>query len=145
MTIANLEVFAIQFAKLVDIQEQVDIQKQFDIDVQVQGNSALADAKAEATALGPNTHTETLGLTSTTAIQGVGSSCSYIAESLSLTTRHAEADCHVGCVAFQDRPALAAASSRCRRQRTGRGSTEVSHKVVPGNDAICEDRALART
>src|SRR5262249_54211764 len=41
--------------------------------------------------------------------------------------------------AFENRPALAAASSRCRRQRTGPGSIELSHKVVPGNDAICED------
>ena len=90
----NLEVFAIQFAKLVEIREQVDIQKEFDIQVEVQGNSALADVKAEATALGPNTHTETLGLTSTTAIQGVGSSSSSIAESLSLATRDATADWH---------------------------------------------------
>ena len=89
MTVTNLEAFAIEFQKQVDIQEQVDIQKQFDIDVQVQGNSALADVKAEATALGPNTHTETLGLTSTTAIQGVGSSSSSIAESLSLATKDA--------------------------------------------------------
>ena len=81
------EVFAIEFQKLVDIQEQVDIQKEFDVNVEVQGNSALADVKAEATALGPNSSTETLGLTSTTAIQGVGSSSSSIAESLSLATR----------------------------------------------------------
>ena len=82
----NLEVFAIQFAKLVQIQEQVDIQKQIAVDVFVQGNSALADAKGEATALGPNSHTETLGLTSTTAVQGVGSSSSSIAESVSAAT-----------------------------------------------------------
>ena len=83
MTVANLETFAIEFLKLVEIQEQVDIQKQFDINVMVQGNSALADVKAEATALGPNSHTETLGLTSTTAVAGVGSSSSSIAESVS--------------------------------------------------------------
>jgi hypothetical protein len=97
--IPNLEVFAIQFTKLVEIAEQVDIQKQFDIDVMVQGNSALADVKAEANALDVdgspgNTHTETLGLTSTTAVQGVGSSSSSIAESLSLATRDAKADWH---------------------------------------------------
>ena len=90
MTVANLETFAIEFLKLVEIQEQVDIQKQFDINVMVQGNSALADVKAEATALGPNSHTETLGLTSTTAVQGVGSSSSSIAESLSLATKVAD-------------------------------------------------------
>ncbi len=81
-----LEVFAVEFAKLVAIEEQVDVQKQFDIDVAVQNNSALADAKGEAVALGPNTHTETLGLTSTTAVDHVGSSSSSIAESLSATT-----------------------------------------------------------
>ena len=86
MTVTNLEAFAIEFAKLVQIDEQVDVQKQFDIDVAVQGNSALADVKAEATALGPNTHTETLGLTSTTAVDGVGSSSSSIAESISLAS-----------------------------------------------------------
>ena len=80
------EVFALEFQKLVDIQEQVDIQKAIQVDVQVQGNSALADVKAEATALGDNSHTETLGLTSTTSVQGVGSSSSSIAESLSLAT-----------------------------------------------------------
>jgi hypothetical protein len=90
MAESNLEVFAIEFAKLVQIEEQVDVQKNFDIDVMVQGNSALADVKAEATALGPNSHTETLGLTSTTAVQGVGSSSSSIAESLSLATKTAD-------------------------------------------------------
>jgi hypothetical protein len=82
----DLEAFAIQFAKLVEIQEEVDVQKEFDINVAVQGNSALADVKALATALGPNSHTETLGLTSTTAVDGVGSSSSSIAESTSLTS-----------------------------------------------------------
>ena len=90
MTVTNLEAFAIEFQKQVDIQEQVDVQKQFDIDVQVQGTSALADVKAEATALGPNSHTETLGVTSTTAVAGVGSSSSSIAESLSLATKVAD-------------------------------------------------------
>jgi hypothetical protein len=87
--ITNLEAFAIEFQKLVDIQEQVDVQKQFDVQVEVQGNSALADVKAEATALGPNSHTETLGVTSTTAVEGVGSSSSSIAESLSLAQLNA--------------------------------------------------------
>jgi len=82
----SLEAFAIEFEKQVDIQENVDVQKLFQVDVQIQGNSALADVKAEATALGPDSHTETLGLTSTTAVAGVGSSSSSIAESLSLAT-----------------------------------------------------------
>ena len=86
MTTSNVEAFAIEFTKLVAIQEQVDIQKQIDVDVFVQGNSAIADAKGEAAALGPNSHTETLGLTSTTAVDGVGSSSSSIAESISLAS-----------------------------------------------------------
>jgi hypothetical protein len=80
-----LEAFAIEFAKLVEIEEQVDIQKDIDVHVFVQGNSALANAKGESDALGPNTVTETLALTSTTAVQGVGSSSSSIAESLAAT------------------------------------------------------------
>jgi hypothetical protein len=79
-----LEVFAIQFAKLVEIAEQVDIEKNFDVSVFVAGNSALADAKGESTALGFNSHSETLALTSTTAVEGVGSSSSSIAQSLAL-------------------------------------------------------------
>jgi hypothetical protein len=79
-----LEAFAIEFQKEVAIEEEVDVQKEFDIQAAVQGTTALADVKAEATALGPNSHTETLGVTSTTAVAGVGSSSSSIAESLSL-------------------------------------------------------------
>jgi hypothetical protein len=79
-----LEAFAISFAKLVQVLEQVDIQKQFDISVFVAGNSALADAKSEADALGFNSHTETLALTTTAVVQGVGSSSSSIGESLSV-------------------------------------------------------------
>ena len=86
----NLEAFAIQFTKLVDIMEQVDIHKTINADVWVQGNSALADAKAEADALGPNSHTETLALTTTAVAQGVGSSSSSIAESVSAATRDAD-------------------------------------------------------
>jgi hypothetical protein len=82
----NLEAFNIQFTKLVAVLDLVHVDKQIDIDVAVQGNSALADAKGEAAALGPNSHAETLGLTSTTAVDHVGSSSSSIAESLSATT-----------------------------------------------------------
>ena len=69
------------------IQEQVHIDKQIDVHVFVQGNSALANVKAEADALGPNSHTETLALTTTTAVQGVGSASSSIAEFVSAATR----------------------------------------------------------
>ena len=79
-----LEAFAISFSKLVAIMEKVTVDKNFHIDVFVQGNSALADSKAEASALGPDSHTETLALTTTTVVQGVGSSSSSIAQSLSL-------------------------------------------------------------
>jgi hypothetical protein len=82
-----LESFAISFAKLVQVEEQVDIQKQIDVNVFVQGNSAIADAKGEAAALGPNSHTETLSLTQTNAVQGVGSASSSIAESVSAATQ----------------------------------------------------------
>ena len=84
----NLEAFAIQFTKLVQVLELVDIQKEINVDVWVQGNSAIANAKGEADALGPNSHTETLSLTTTTAVQGVGSASSSIAESISLADRH---------------------------------------------------------
>jgi len=84
---SNLEAFAIQFIKVVQVLERVDIQKEINVDVWVQGNSALANAKGEADALGPNSHTETLGLTTTTAVQGVGSASSSIAESVSAATK----------------------------------------------------------
>ena len=90
VTAGNLEAFAISYAKLVAIMERVDIQKKIVIDpVLVTGNSAIADAKAEADALGPNSHTETLALTTTAVAQGVGSSSSSIAESVSAGTRDA--------------------------------------------------------
>ena len=84
---ANLEAFAISFTKLVAVLEQVRIDKDINVDVFVKGNSAIADAKGEADALGPNSHTETLALTTTTAVQGVGSASSSIAESVSAATR----------------------------------------------------------
>jgi hypothetical protein len=84
-TPSNLESFAIQFTKLVEIQEQVDIEKEIDVSALVFGNSAIGESKGEAFALGPNTHTETMSLTQTSAVQGVGSSSSSIAESVSAT------------------------------------------------------------
>jgi hypothetical protein len=83
----NLEAFAISFAKLVQVLERVDIQKEINVDVWVQGNSAIANAKGEADALGPNSHTETLALTQTFTAQNVGSSSSSIAESVSAATK----------------------------------------------------------
>jgi hypothetical protein len=87
MTDNNLEAFAISFSKLVQILDQVKVDKDFNVDVYVEGNSAMANAKGEADALGPDSHTETLSLTTTMAVQGVGSSSSSIAESLSLADR----------------------------------------------------------
>lgn len=83
----NLEAFAISFAKLVRIMEDVQVDKDFNVDVFVEGNSAMANAKGEADALGPDSHTETLALTTTAVVQGVGSSSSSIAESLSLADK----------------------------------------------------------
>jgi hypothetical protein len=77
-----LEAFAIQFAKLVQILEEVQIDKHIEATVFIAGNSAIANAKGESDALGPNSHTETLALTTTTVVQGVGSSSSSIAESV---------------------------------------------------------------
>jgi hypothetical protein len=84
--IPNLEVFAIQFTKLVQILEQVEIEKEIDVDVMVKGTLAMADAKGEADAFGDNTVAETLALTSTRAVEGVFSDSSSIAQSLSAAT-----------------------------------------------------------
>jgi hypothetical protein len=83
----NLEAFAISFSKLVAILERVDVNKDFNVDVFVQGNSAMADAKGEAAALGPDSSTETLALTTTNAVFHVGSASSSIAESISLADK----------------------------------------------------------
>jgi hypothetical protein len=83
----NLEAFAISFEKLVDIVEQVAIEKTIFVDSFVFGNSAMADSKGEAAALGSNSHTETLALTTSNAVQGVGSASSSIAESVSAATQ----------------------------------------------------------
>jgi hypothetical protein len=72
------------FTKLVAILEQVEIEKEFNVSLFVAGNTATANVEADATALGFNSHTETLGLTSTTVVEGVGSSSSSVAESVSL-------------------------------------------------------------
>ena len=82
-----LEAFAISFEKLIEILDLVKVDKDFNVDVFVEGNSAMANAKGEADALGPDSHTETLALTTTATVFGVGSSSSSIAESLSLADK----------------------------------------------------------
>ena len=75
---------AISFAKLVQIVEEVEVDNDFDVAVFVEGNSALANAQAEADALGPDSFTATLALTTTSTVFHVGSASSSIEESLSL-------------------------------------------------------------
>jgi hypothetical protein len=71
--------FDVSFLKYVNVHENVDVDKSFDIRAYVSGNSAMANATADA--IGPNSHSETL--TQTTAVQGVGSSS--VSESVSAT------------------------------------------------------------
>lgn len=71
--------YDVSFFKYVSIFDRAVIDKEIDVDVFVDGNSAIANATANA--LGPNTHTETL--TQTTAVQFLGSSS--ISESVSAT------------------------------------------------------------
>jgi hypothetical protein len=80
----SFESFAIEFTKLVQILDQVLVDKFIVVDAFVDGTSALATAKGEAAAIGTDSHTETLGLTTTTAVANIGSSSSSIAESLSV-------------------------------------------------------------
>jgi hypothetical protein len=85
----DLEAFAVQFTKLVQILELVEIEKEVDVDVFIKGNLAMADTKAiaEADAIGRDTVTETLTFATadTQVVQGVGSSSdsAAFAESLS--------------------------------------------------------------
>jgi hypothetical protein len=69
----------VSFLKYVSIFDRAVIDKDIDVRSYVDGNSAIANATADA--LGPNTHTETL--TQTTAVQFVGSSS--VSESVSAT------------------------------------------------------------
>jgi hypothetical protein len=86
MAVPNLEAFAIQFTKLVQILEQVRVDKDVNVDVFVKGNLAMGDAKGEADAFGDNTVAETLALTKTTTVEGLFSDSSSIAQSLSAST-----------------------------------------------------------
>ena len=70
----------VSFLKLVAVQENVDIDKSINVSAYVHGNSAIANATADA--IGYNSHSETL--TQTTSVQGVGSSS--VSESLSAST-----------------------------------------------------------
>jgi len=69
----------VSFFKYVSIFDRALIDKDIDVRAYVDGNSAIANATADA--LGPNTHTETL--TETTAVQFRGSSS--VSESVSAT------------------------------------------------------------
>ncbi len=69
----------VSFLKFVAVSENVDVDKSFDIRAYVSGNSAMANATADA--IGYNSHSETL--TQTTAVHGVGSSS--VSESVSAT------------------------------------------------------------
>ncbi len=69
----------VSFLKYVAVSENVDVDKSFDIRAYVSGNSAMANATADA--IGTNSHSETL--TQTTAVNGVGSSS--VSESVSAT------------------------------------------------------------
>lgn len=70
----------VTFGKIVNIQELLNVHKTITANVDVVGNSAVANATADA--LGHNTTTETL--TQTTVAQGLGSSS--VSESLSATS-----------------------------------------------------------
>jgi hypothetical protein len=95
----DLEAFAIQFTKLVQIAELVKIDKEIDVDVFVKGNLAMADTKAiaEADALGRDTVTETIttATTDTFVAQGVGSSSDSTAMSESLSAAGPVKDWHI--------------------------------------------------
>ena len=71
--------FDVSFLKYVNVSENVDIDKSIDVRAYVSGNSAIANATADA--IGYNSHSETL--TQTTAVSHLGSSS--VSESVSAT------------------------------------------------------------
>jgi len=71
----------ITFTKLVTILDTALVLKNFDVRAFVIGNSAMANATADA--IGPNSHTETL--TTTAAVHNVGSSS--VSESVSVANQ----------------------------------------------------------
>jgi hypothetical protein len=66
---SDMAASSILFAKFVNINDTVNVDKEIDVDSFVRFNSAMSTATADA--LGAWTHTETL--TQTAAVQGVGS------------------------------------------------------------------------
>ena len=72
--------FDVSFNKYVNVNENVDIDKSIDVRAYVHGNSAIANATADA--IGYNSHSETL--TQTTSVQNYGSSS--VSESVSAST-----------------------------------------------------------
>lgn len=77
-----MSLYDVSFLKYVNVNENVDVDKSFDIRAFVWGNSAMANATADA--IGYNSHTETL--TQATTVQGYGSSS--VSESVSATNGH---------------------------------------------------------
>ena len=73
--------FSVYFNKYVNVHDTVQVNKDFDVSAYVKGNSAMANATADA--LGYNSTTETL--TQTTSVQGIGSSS--VSESMSASTK----------------------------------------------------------
>jgi hypothetical protein len=72
--------FDVSFNKYVNVNENVDIDKSIDVRAYVHGNSAIANATADA--IGYNSHSETL--TQTTSVKNYGSSS--VSESVSAST-----------------------------------------------------------
>jgi hypothetical protein len=72
--------FDVSFNKYVNVNENVDIDKSIDVRAFVHGNSAIANATADA--LGYNSHSETL--TQTTSVQNYYSGS--VSESVSAST-----------------------------------------------------------
>ena len=75
--------FDVSFLKYVNVNENVDIDKSIDVSAFVRGNSAIANATADA--LGYNSHSETL--TQTTSVEHVVSSSVSASVSASVTFR----------------------------------------------------------
>jgi GrpB-like predicted nucleotidyltransferase (UPF0157 family) len=72
--------FDVSFLKYVNVSDNVDIDKSIDVRAYVSGNSAIANATADA--IGYNSHSETL--TKTASVEHVGSSS--VSESVSAST-----------------------------------------------------------
>jgi hypothetical protein len=73
--------YSVYFNKYVNVHDTVHVNKDIDVSAYVKGNSAMANATADA--MGHNSTTETL--TQTTSVEGIGSSS--VSESLSASTK----------------------------------------------------------